>query len=619
MAHDGDSGYDTAIDAITAAVSPIDDVGLTANLAQIVRNKRSNANKELGFPSDLLLSPHELNVQRVEQRDLPGPGTWYRLNRFEPKKSQSTEGLNGLRSHFESRVRQGRQDRQRRKSFSLGVAAHMQERTLFSDVEGSEEEDLDTSKPRDKEAAIARFRGRRHFSFTPFSASFSTTSLPQSGVDKFPESITSKLTNGQRVEDRLKMFNHFTCLMKRMAEGHNSDSSPATVSSSDSPICKVLPTPKQSRLRLVSGAHTIPRPGKPNGGEDAYFCNSKKEKHFSFVGVADGVGEWGEYDCCPRQFATELMDGSQAFAETLQYHWTIAPGEPIDSTKASERALAALRAGFERASKAEDCFGSSTSIVAGMDARGETLGVANIGDSSCIVLRRSPHIFRHMTIAKRTKEQQHFFNCPYQLSRVPEKKDLPSLERRGLYALMKIISNLSHGVMSDTPDMASLHDLKVREGDLVLLASDGLFDNLFDSEIIYLASLCLSPYESKLFFRDINQSSSSEAASAPTSTDAGADEAPLMRQRRLTEAWVAGALPHPLACEPPATSPEFGIATPSLIVARGLAEAAFYRSLDPRAKTPFANAARRAGCQVHPTGGKMDDITVVACWVVADD
>eukprot|EP01057_Protomagalhaensia_wolfi_P005700 Protomagalhaensia_wolfi_Nauph_80__5699@NODE_675_length_2137_cov_19_119161_g502_i0_p2_GENE_NODE_675_length_2137_cov_19_119161_g502_i0NODE_675_length_2137_cov_19_119161_g502_i0_p2_ORF_typecomplete_len258_score31_09SpoIIE/PF07228_12/6_6e16SpoIIE/PF07228_12/1_2PP2C_2/PF13672_6/7_4e10PP2C/PF00481_21/0_00013_NODE_675_length_2137_cov_19_119161_g502_i013632115 len=250
-----------------------------------------------------------------------------------------------------------------------------------------------------------------------------------------------------------------------------------------------------------------------------------------------------------------------------------------------------------------------------MDARGETLGVANIGDSSCIVLRRSPHLFRHMTIAKRTKEQQHFFNCPYQLSKVPEKKDLPSLERRGLYALMKIISNLNHGVMSDTPDMASLHDLKVREGDLVLLASDGLFDNLFDSEIIYLASLCLSPYESKLLL-----GGEVEASRKENEVKAGLDsEDAIARQKRLTEAWVAGELPHPLACEPPTTTPDFGIATPSAVLARGLAEAAFYRSLDPRAKTPFANAARRAGCQVHPTGGKMDDITVVACWVVGDD
>lgn len=115
--------------------------------------------------------------------------------------------------------------------------------------------------------------------------------------------------------------------------------------------------------------------------------------------------------------------------------------------------------------------------------------------------------------------------------------------------------------------MASLYDLKVREGDLVILGTDGLFDNLFDSEIIYLASLCLSPYESKLFFRG-------STLSEPVSPDNSSDTSPepmvkpdpmspqLSSARRLTEAWVSGGLPHPLAVEPPITTDEFGIATP---------------------------------------------------------
>lgn len=126
------------------------------------------------------------------------------------------------------------------------------------------------------------------------------------------------------------------------------------------------------------------------------------------------------------------MMGSRSKASDLLYNQ-----EESQHDRASSRALAVLKAGFSRALKAADCFGSSTTIVAGLDATGESLGVANLGDSSCIVLRRSPHIFRHMTIAKRTKEQQHFFNCPYQLSKVPGKKDIPFLESRGLYALTR--------------------------------------------------------------------------------------------------------------------------------------------------------------------------------------
>lgn len=53
------------------------------------------------------------------------------------------------------------------------------------------------------------------------------------------------------------------------------------------------------------------------------------------------------------------------------------------SEKASARAQRVLAAGFQSAKS----FGSSTAVVAGLDAEGRTLGVANIGDSACLVLR----------------------------------------------------------------------------------------------------------------------------------------------------------------------------------------------------------------------------------------
>lgn len=60
-----------------------------------------------------------------------------------------------------------------------------------------------------------------------------------------------------------------------------------------------------------------------------------------------------------------------------------------------------------------------------------------------------------------TREQQHFFNCPYQLAIVP-----PKLIKRG--AIM------------DRPADADVVEMTVESNDLVLLATDGMFDNLFD-------------------------------------------------------------------------------------------------------------------------------------------
>lgn len=241
-----------------------------------------------------------------------------------------------------------------------------------------EEDSLDPNLDHGKEKAIERFRSRRPYSFTPITAgSFSSAALGGS-QERWPDFVVSKLTNGQQIEARLKMFQYFTGLMKHV----DSDDSPSTSpDSADSPP-RGLPGPCTQHLRLVCGACTIARPGKLNGGEDAFFHNQEGER-FSFAGVADGVGEWGEYDCCPRQFACELMAGSRSEADRLPY-WQ---SHSTDVTRASLRALEVLRAGFARASKAEDCFGSSTSIVAGLDAQGGTLGVANLGDSSCIVLR----------------------------------------------------------------------------------------------------------------------------------------------------------------------------------------------------------------------------------------
>lgn len=81
--------------------------------------------------------------------------------------------------------------------------------------------------------------------------------------------------------------------------------------------------------------------------------------------------------------------------------------------------------------------------------REDDLRIANIGDCGVIAIRGSDVIFR-------TSEQQHSFNFPFQLG--TGSKDQPA-------------------------DAMSFH-VKVKEGDIVIVASDGLFDNLFDDEIL---------------------------------------------------------------------------------------------------------------------------------------
>lgn len=78
----------------------------------------------------------------------------------------------------------------------------------------------------------------------------------------------------------------------------------------------------------------------------------------------------------------------------------------------------------------------------------------NVGDSGFRLLRPS-QLGSQLTVEKRSREQQHYFNCPYQL-----------------------------GTRSrDTPADGDAYTASVRAGDLVVLMTDGVSDNLSDAEI----------------------------------------------------------------------------------------------------------------------------------------
>lgn len=82
------------------------------------------------------------------------------------------------------------------------------------------------------------------------------------------------------------------------------------------------------------------------------------------------------------------------------------------------------------------------------------LKTVNLGDSGYMLLRRNG-----MDLVKmfRTKEQQHQFNFPYQV-----------------------------GTGGDDPAKGDEFEHEVEHNDIIVLATDGLFDNLFDVKIIEL-------------------------------------------------------------------------------------------------------------------------------------
>lgn len=295
-------------------------------------------------------------------------------------------------------------------------------------------------------------------------------------------------------------------------------------------------------LRLHGAWKQLPHPRKvASGGEDSVFICSKG----SALGVADGVSEWEwRFGLNPRAFADELMAGACRAGGT-------------EGLSASARAMAMLEEGF-RATRA---FGSATALVAAL-VDGE-LGVANLGDSGLRVLRWLPETAPRdseqmqlpgVRVVYRTAEQQHSFNCPYQLCRLPEPTDFARLEAEGFGKLVRAVQK-SRTTDHDVPSSANVDSFKVQAGDLILAGSDGVFDNLFDQEIcLLIGCMAMAPSHEGTSWR-----------------------------------------PYPAR------------------IANAIALAAQHRSKDGSARTPFGQNAHEAG--VHHVGGKVDDISIIAAWV----
>lgn len=316
--------------------------------------------------------------------------------------------------------------------------------------------------------------------------------------------------------------------------------------------------PATTGLRLVSGACQIPHPDKADiGGDDSYFiCPTG-----SGIGVADGVGEWEKLRVRPRYVAEEVMSGASATLERL------ARAGP---ERAIERALTALREAFDRTVS----FGATTASVASLDAQGQMLGIANLGDSGLRQVRKADmcrgadgdSFSGSAWIVSRTREQQHFFNCPYQLSRLPQPSDFQRLRMQGLTELADAMTT-GVPILQDMPEDAERYAFPLQEGDLLVMGTDGVFDNLHEREICEIVELTVSPLEARQVFAE----SASILRGPGSSTDPGA-------------------------------------------LATTIAHAAFHRARDSSVVTPFAEHAQKQG--INHIGGKMDDITVVCAWVV---
>ncbi|KAK4788635.1 hypothetical protein SAY86_019954 [Trapa natans] len=220
-----------------------------------------------------------------------------------------------------------------------------------------------------------------------------------------------------------------------------------------------------SALCLSVGTCLIPHPNKVDkGGEDAYLVSSYEG---GVIAVADGVSGWAEQNVDPSLFSRELMTKALSL---------------LSVEKASYDPQMLLK----EAHAATSSVGSATAIIAMLDREG-ILKIANVGDCGLRIIRNGKLVFS-------TSPQEHYFDCPYQLS---------------------------SEVVGQTYLDAVVSTVELMEQDTIVMGSDGLFDNVFDQEIVSIVTRCSDVIETAKALCDLaNQHSADPSFDSPYSVEA---------------------------------------------------------------------------------------------------
>ncbi|MED6195341.1 hypothetical protein PIB30_037082 [Stylosanthes scabra] len=187
-----------------------------------------------------------------------------------------------------------------------------------------------------------------------------------------------------------------------------------------------------TQLCLISGAACLPHPSKASTGrEDAYLIS-----HPNWLGVADGVGDWSLQGNNAGYYIRELMEKCENIVSNRGNLSTMKPAEVITGG----------------AAKTQNS-GSSAILVAHFD--GQAFHAANVGNTGFMVIRDG-------CIFKKSSPMFHEFSFPLQ-----------------------IVTG------EDPSEIIEGYKVDVNDGDVIITATNGLFDNLYDQEIASVVSKSL--------------------------------------------------------------------------------------------------------------------------------
>ena len=287
------------------------------------------------------------------------------------------------------------------------------------------------------------------------------------------------------------------------------------------------------------------RKSRPDSGQDAFFIAKvgRNDQKLAF-GIADGVGGWTDSGVDPADFSHGLCTYMAAAA--LQ-------SEAVETPKDL------LQRGYDDVRNDRGIpAGGSTACIAIASTEGY-VQIANLGDSGFLQLRRG-------AVHEYSNPQTHAFNTPYQLSVVPPR----------ILAQSAIFGGAP---LSDQPSQSDQVQHQLRPGDVLVLATDGVWDNLNVSDVLEIVCRYMKKYGAW-------EESSSEGlvigegiASLVKPGNIGGQKVP----NRTLQGVLAGAI-------------------------AGEAKSA---STNTRRDGPFAKEVQKFYPQENYRGGKVDDICVV--------
>jgi len=185
-------------------------------------------------------------------------------------------------------------------------------------------------------------------------------------------------------------------------------------------------------------------------GEDAFLVKAPADSERLFLAVLDGVGGWAQHPGVDARVSHELMTN---MAQLLGSHHSVTSP------------LALLDGAFEQTKEAAlsdpHIIGSTTACVAMLGRPSDLasgvvqLDVVNVGDLGLFVLRSGSLAFQ----SKPTHADGDGGYVPLQLAVVPA-------ELKG------------QGYVESIPSEGSVSQCQLKEGDWVILASDGVIDNV---------------------------------------------------------------------------------------------------------------------------------------------